>query len=292
MSKHKSACGHFIPFNYLEDQEKLVIMINELKVYGGTMNKSILTILITLPLVLSGCYGISYQSLKQHPVIYAISDMSYQLSRPRSTIYVYSGSSYRPVRAHRTIYVYSGAAYRSLQPRLAINARPDVHHQPVESHSFISANSVDLHYLIEHYSIKHGIPPAFVAAVAQIESNYDSCAVSYMNAQGIMQLIPNTAAELNVSDPYDPVQGVQGGIAYLAEAYRLTDGDLSLSAAYYNAGPKALRLAPRQWPRETQNYIRKLVQVWPKFQGENWRKQVPKTIKRTNRQICSYTASR
>ena len=63
MSKHKSVCGHFIPFNYLEAQEKLAIMINELKVYGATMNKSILTILITLPLILSGCNGKSYQSL-------------------------------------------------------------------------------------------------------------------------------------------------------------------------------------------------------------------------------------
>ena len=152
--------------------------------------------------------------------------------------------------------------------------------------------SVDLHDLIEQTSIRYGIPPAYTAAIAQIESNYDSCAVSYMNAQGIMQLIPNTAAELNVSDPYDPVQGIQGGVAYLAKAYRLTRGDLSRSAAYYNAGPKALRMAPHRWPRETQNYIRKLVRIWPKFQGENWRKQVPKTIRRTNREICSYTASK
>ena len=163
----------------------------------------------------------------------------------------------------------------------AIKQRPTIH-----------MRSVDLHHLIEHTSIRHGIPPAFVAAIAQIESNYDSCAVSYMNAQGIMQLIPNTAAELNVSDPYDPVQGIQGGVAYLAQVYRLTRGDLSLSAAYYNAGPKALRIVPHQWPRETQNYIRKLVRIWPKFQGNNWRRQVPKTIKRTNREICSYTASK
>ena len=292
MSKHKSACGHFIPFNCLEAKEKLAIIINELKIYGGTMKKSILTMLITLPLVLSGCYGISYQSLKQHPVIYAISDMSYQLPRPRSTIYVLSGSPYRLIRPRRTIYVYSGAAYRSLEPRYFINTHSDVHRQPVESHPVSNANSVDLHHLIEHTSIRYGIPPAFAAAIAQIESNYDSCAVSHMNAQGIMQLIPNTAAELNVSDPYDPVQGVQGGVAYLAKAYQLTRGDLSLSAAYYNAGPKALRLAPHQWPRETQNYIRKLVRIWPKFQGENWRKQVPKTIKRTNRQFCSYIVSK
>ena len=290
------------------------------------MKKLVLMMLIALSLVLSGCYGIAYHSLGQYPVIYASPDMSYQFSRPRSTIYVISGSPYRPLRPHRTIYVYPGLAYRSLEPRRAINARfnayrqrveshpvinarpdayrqrveshpainvrPDAHRQPVESRPAVNANSVDLHHLIEHTSARYGIPPAFAAAIAQIESNYDSCAVSHMNAQGIMQLIPKTAAELNVSDPYDPVQGVEGGIAYLAQAYRLTHGDLSLSAAYYNAGPKALKMASHRWPRETQNYIRKLVRIWPKFQGENWRRQVPKTIKRTNRQFCSYIVSK
>ena len=66
MSKHKSAYSHFIPFNGLEAKKKLAIIINELKIFiGGNMNKSILTILITLPLVLSGCYGTSYQSLME-----------------------------------------------------------------------------------------------------------------------------------------------------------------------------------------------------------------------------------
>ena len=152
---------------------------------------------------------------------------------------------------------------------------------------YIPTYSVDLHHLIEHNSIMHGIPPAFSAAIASIESNYNSCAVSHKNAQGIMQLIPQTAADLGVSDPYDPVQGIQGGVAYLAQAYRLTNGDLSLSAAYYNAGPKALRMRADRWPLETQNYIRKLVRIWPRFQGENWREQVPRTITRTNDLLCS-----
>ena len=168
----------------------------------------------------------------------------------------------------------------------------DVFSSTMKPRTYIPTLSVDLHHLIESNSARYGIPPAFGAAIAYIESNYDSCAVSHMNAQGLMQLIPKTAAALGVSDPYDPVQGVQGGIAYLAKAYRLTNGDLSLSAAYYNAGPKALRLRMNRWPRETQNYIRKLVRIWPRFQGERWRQQVPKTIPRTNRLICGYAASK
>ena len=169
----------------------------------------------------------------------------------------------------------------------------DIYLSIIKPHSYTPpTRSIDLHHLIEDTSKRYGVPPAFSAAIAYIESNYNSCAVSYMGAQGIMQLMPKTAASLGVNDPYDPVQGVQGGIAYLAKALRLTRGDLSLSAAYYNAGPKALRLMPHQWPRETRNYIRKLVQKWPKFQGNNWRMQVPKTIARTNKLICSYTASR
>ena len=168
----------------------------------------------------------------------------------------------------------------------------DVYLSTMKSHTHIPIRSVDLHHLIEHTSKQHGVPPAFSAAIAHIESNYDSCAVSYMKAQGIMQLMPKTAASLGIDDPHDPVQGIQGGITYLAKALRRTDGDLSLSAAYYNAGPKALRLMPHQWPRETRNYIRKLEQIWPKFEGNNWRMQVPKTIARTNKLLCSYTASR
>ena len=168
----------------------------------------------------------------------------------------------------------------------------DVFSSTMKPRTYIPTLSVDLHHLIERNSARYGIPPAFGAAIAHIESNYNSCAVSHMNAQGIMQLIPKTAAALGVRDPYDPVQGIQGGIAYLAKAYRQTNGDLSLTAAYYNAGPKALRIKANRWPRETQNYIRKLVRVWPKFQGERWRQQVPKTIARTNRLLCSYTASK
>ena len=168
----------------------------------------------------------------------------------------------------------------------------DVYLSVIKQRSTPYIYSIDLHQLIENTSIKYGLPSAFVAAIAQIESNYNSCAVSHMKAEGIMQLMPNTAAELNVSDPYDPMQGIQGGVAYLAKAYRLTGGDLSLSAGYYSAGPKVLRMAPHQWPSETQNYIKKLVRIWPQFRGENWRGQVPRTIKRTNRQFCSYTASK
>ena len=65
MSKHKSAYSHFILSSYLDAKKKLAIIINRLKIYGGIMKKSILTILITLPLVLSGCYGTSYQSLME-----------------------------------------------------------------------------------------------------------------------------------------------------------------------------------------------------------------------------------
>ena len=66
MSKHKSVSGHFIPINYLETKNKLVTIVNELQIYGGNMNKSlILTMLITLSLLMSGCNGASYQSLME-----------------------------------------------------------------------------------------------------------------------------------------------------------------------------------------------------------------------------------
>ena len=65
MSKHKSAYSHFILSSYLDAKKKLAIIINRLKIYGGSIKKSILTMLITLSLVLSGCSSASYQSLME-----------------------------------------------------------------------------------------------------------------------------------------------------------------------------------------------------------------------------------
>ena len=84
------------------------------------------------------------------------------------------------------------------------------------------------------------LDPALVLAVMVRESGGDAAAVSHRGAQGLMQLMPDTAREVGVDDPADPAQNLQGGATYLARMIRRYDGDLDLALAAYNAGPGAV----------------------------------------------------
>ena len=172
----------------------------------------------------------------------------------------------------------------------------NIHHDTLRTYTPktylpVKAPMINLHRLIIRFSKEYRIPPALAAIIMSIESNYDSCATSRMGAQGLMQIMPSTAISLGVDDPYDPEQAMEGGIKYLAEAYRhrQTQGNLYSIGAYYNAGPKTTRVLPQKWPKETQEYAIKLRNNWHRFEGDNWKKHVPKKIPRTNRILCIYS---
>jgi soluble lytic murein transglycosylase-like protein len=84
------------------------------------------------------------------------------------------------------------------------------------------------------------LDPDLVTAVIAVESGYRADAVSPKNAQGLMQLIPATAARFGVADPFDPAQNIRGGMMYLRFLLRLFDGDVTLAFAAYNAGEGAV----------------------------------------------------
>lgn len=94
----------------------------------------------------------------------------------------------------------------------------------------------ELHGLMMRASKKHRVSPAFVDAIIRTESNYNPDAISSAGAQGIMQIMPDTAADLNLADPYDPAQAIDAGTRHLADLLRRYDGDYTLAAAAYNAG--------------------------------------------------------
>lgn len=83
----------------------------------------------------------------------------------------------------------------------------------------------------------HGLDPALVASVIAVESGFDPRAVSRRNAQGLMQLLPSTAAQLGVQDNFNPRENILAGTRYLAELLARFAGDLRLALAAYNAGP-------------------------------------------------------
>jgi soluble lytic murein transglycosylase-like protein len=88
------------------------------------------------------------------------------------------------------------------------------------------------------------------------ESGFKPCAVSIKGAQGLMQLMPATAAQFHVTDPFDPEQNVQAGALFLKQLLKKYNGDLRLALVAYNAGStRADQLDPSQYPAETQGYL-------------------------------------
>ncbi len=113
--------------------------------------------------------------------------------------------------------------------------------------------------LIADAARKHGIPVDFLRAVIRAESNYDASAVSPKGAVGLMQLMPETAAEYGVKDVYDPVQNLEGGCLYLKDLIRLYKSNRDKVLAAYNAGQEAVRKYNGIPPyRETINYIARI----------------------------------
>jgi len=108
---------------------------------------------------------------------------------------------------------------------------------------------------------EYQLEPHLVLAFIAAESNFDAAALSPKNAQGLMQLIPDTAARFGVRNAMDPVQNVRGGMAYLRWLLAYFEGDVVLAAAAYNAGEGAVDRYRGVPPyAETRQYVWKIVQ--------------------------------
>ena len=106
----------------------------------------------------------------------------------------------------------------------------------------------------------HQLDPDLIRAVIQTESAFDAAAVSTAGAQGLMQLMPALAAELGVTDPFDPRQNIMAGSKYLAALLAYQGGDVSLALASYNAGPGAVARYGGIPPfDETRRYVKTIV---------------------------------
>ena len=116
---------------------------------------------------------------------------------------------------------------------------------------------------IDHHAREAGLEPKLVQSLIQAESAFDRYAVSRKGAQGLMQLMPATARQLGVKDPFDIDQNLEGGTRYLRQMIDRYDGDLVLTLAAYNAGPEAVARYEGVPPyRETRNYIRHVLNLY------------------------------
>ena len=109
----------------------------------------------------------------------------------------------------------------------------------------------------------HDIRPDLVRAVVQVESAFNPYAVSPKGAQGLMQLMPATARALGVSNPFNPLDNIRGGVRYLRQLLDRYDNDEVLALAAYNAGPEAVARYGQKVPpyRETRNYVTKINEI-------------------------------
>ncbi len=122
--------------------------------------------------------------------------------------------------------------------------------------------------LIDEYSQKYGLDSDFVKAVVKQESGFNEKATSKCGAMGLMQLMPGTAKALNVADPYNARDNIEGGVKYLKGLMDRFDGDMKLALAAYNAGPNAVKKYNGIPPyNETQNYVKNIMSMYQRIQS-------------------------
>ena len=113
--------------------------------------------------------------------------------------------------------------------------------------------------LIRAAALKHGLDEKLITGVIAVESNFNPRAVSRKKAQGLMQLIPQTAARYSVANIFDPAQNIEAGTHYLKDLLEKYRGNLSLALAAYNAGPEMVERYGGIPPfPETQKYVRQI----------------------------------
>ena len=122
---------------------------------------------------------------------------------------------------------------------------------------------------IEKEARGQGIEPALVKAVIRAESDFDSQAISSAGAQGLMQLMPATAADLQMGDPFNPEENIRGGVRYLRILLDLFERDLVLAVAAYHAGPgNVMRYGKIPPIEQTRLYVERVMRFYKLYSGK------------------------
>ncbi len=131
------------------------------------------------------------------------------------------------------------------------------------SATLVEIPRAELGAIIDRHARQRKLEPKLVRALIQTESGYNARALSAKGAMGLMQLMPETARELKVSDPYNAEQNVRGGTAYLRRLIDRFGGKLELGLAAYNAGPTAVERYDGIPPfQETRQYVRRVMRLY------------------------------
>jgi soluble lytic murein transglycosylase-like protein len=134
-----------------------------------------------------------------------------------------------------------------------------------------SINNNDYDRIILRHSETQGIDPSLVKAVMKAESNFNPNAVSQKGAQGLMQLMPDTAKHMRIENPFDPDENIKGGARYLKYLGDTFRGDLELILAAYNAGPTRVIENNMAVPpfEETRSFIKRVKYFYNKLKNHD-----------------------
>lgn len=125
----------------------------------------------------------------------------------------------------------------------------------------------DMDGIIDKASATYGVDKGLISSVIQAESDFDPNATSPKGAMGLMQLMPDTARGLGVSNAYDPQQNVMAGTRYLKSLLDRYNGDVKLALAAYNWGMGNLERSTGNLPEETRNYIARIMKNYGVAEG-------------------------
>jgi soluble lytic murein transglycosylase-like protein len=135
-----------------------------------------------------------------------------------------------------------------------------------ESRFFSARDSNEYDSLISEFSKKYQVDFALIKAIIRAESGFNPRAVSRKGAKGLMQLMPETASRVNVSNIFSPRENIEGGVRYFKYLLSLFDNDLRLSLAAYNAGENIVAQVRSIPPyRETVDYVRKVLSFYQSY---------------------------
>jgi len=124
-------------------------------------------------------------------------------------------------------------------------------------------DSTDIHTIINEKAEAYDLDPYLIKAVIETESNWNSMAISRKGAMGLMQLMPSTASDMDVRNPFNPEENIEGGTKYLKYLLERFKGDLTLALAAYNAGPNAVEKYGYIPPyTETRQYVSKVLALY------------------------------
>jgi len=149
------------------------------------------------------------------------------------------------------------------RPQVRLSHVPKQHRQRT-IHMPTNTSVLESHIL--HASMEHQVDPLLIKAIIKTESNFNRFAVSSHGAQGLMQLMPETAKDLQVTDPFDAYQNISAGTRYFRTLLNTFAGNIRLSLAAYNAGPgRVARLGAIPRIPETIDYVRTVLRHYKEY---------------------------